>query len=148
MTDTPKPWNIRHVTGHEANPVEGKITIVAADERGPGGDNHLYLIGGLSSLYANPSLDNGQDDMPEGFDSDDTIGIVFQNGPIPDNGINGVTLEALLTVCIDRLEACQSGKFACEENGAALQHLVYAREHLHQRTRKRQAALAAEAAKQ
>lgn len=148
MTDTTKPWNVRYVTGHEANPLEGKIHIAAAGERGQGGDNHLYLIGGLSSLYSNPVMDNGQATLPEGFDPEETLGIIFQNGPIPDNGINGVTLEALLTICIDRLEACQSGKFACEENGAALQHLVYAREHLHQRTRKRQAALAAEAAKQ
>lgn len=60
--------------------------------------------------------------------------ISFQNGPIKDEGVNGVSQEALIAVLIDRLEGFQSGKFKCHDNQVALDHLQSSRLWLHKRT--------------
>ncbi len=36
---------------------------------------------------------------------------------------NGLTIEVLIGICIDRLETFQRGAFPCEENDRALDHL-------------------------
>jgi len=46
--------------------------------------------------------------------------LLFQNGVVPENGLNGVTPEVLLEILIDRFEGYQAGAMACEENDAAL----------------------------
>jgi len=46
--------------------------------------------------------------------------ISFQEGPIPEVGRNGITMEALLAIIIDRLKGFQSGALACKENAFAL----------------------------
>lgn len=48
--------------------------------------------------------------------------VAFQNGPIKEEGYNGLTQEALFAIIIDRLEGFQSGKFSCRENAVALTH--------------------------
>lgn len=63
--------------------------------------------------------------------------INFQNGPIAEAGVNGVTHEALLSILIDRMEGFQSGPFANDYNAAALSHLQSAAGCLHDRTRER-----------
>lgn len=68
--------------------------------------------------------------------TDGALNIIFQNGAIDVAGYNGITMESLLAVCIDRLECFQSGPFPCEDNEAALMHLNMAMEFLHSRTRR------------
>lgn len=63
--------------------------------------------------------------------------IVFQNGPIAEAGVNGVTHEALLAIVADRLNGFQSGHYTCKENGLALKLLSEAIGWLHIRTTKR-----------
>ncbi len=65
--------------------------------------------------------------------------ILLQNGVIPEVGINGVTVEDLLTASIIVFEGFQSGKFACEENAKALFHMNAARELIRARLERRQA---------
>ncbi|ASD52095.1 hypothetical protein KNT64_gp143 [Pseudomonas phage PspYZU05] len=62
--------------------------------------------------------------------------VYFQNGPIPVNGVNGVTIESLLAISKDRLEEL-NGKFSCEENEIALDAISAALAALHSRTAKR-----------
>jgi len=62
------------------------------------------------------------------------LSILFQNGTILENGVNGVTQEVLLAVIIDRLRSFQNGEFACRENEKALTHLEEAMHWLQQRT--------------
>lgn len=52
--------------------------------------------------------------------------IHFQQGPIKEDGINGVNNEDLILMVIDRLENFQSGPFACRENDMALTNLEQA----------------------
>lgn len=102
------------------------LIVQVDDEPGSGGACHRYLIA-------------SQDDADEDSGLIDCgpkvwTRIDFQNGPIPEKDVNGVTIEALLAVCIDRLEGFQSGKFACEANQTALDSLKTALSALHSRT--------------
>lgn len=93
-----------------------QVTILAIDEPGAGGANHRYALS-LTNL-------------------DETV-IQFQEGPIKEVGINGLTQEVLLAVVVDRLEAFQAGPFACNENARALTHTYEALKLLQQRTVRR-----------
>ena len=63
--------------------------------------------------------------------------IMFQNGPIKEFGVNGLTQEALLAIIIDRLRCFQSGPFACHDNEIALDYCKEALFTLQKRTRER-----------
>lgn len=70
--------------------------------------------------------------------SDFSADLVFQQGPIPANGVNGFTIEAVLSVLVHRLEY-MDGRFPCDENKRAIQHMKDAREDLYARTAARKA---------
>lgn len=65
--------------------------------------------------------------------------ILFQNGPIREQGINGISQEILIAVLIDRLEGFQTGDYKCHDNQVALDHLQGARLWAHKRTMDRMA---------
>lgn len=117
---------MRTIEDHKVNPANDTISITVADEPGAGGANHRYEISGMD--YArNPSW---------GAPVDGSV-ILFQNGTIPENGVNGVTQEVLLAIVADRLRSFQAGPFACKENACALTHIEEAMHWLQQRTIKR-----------
>jgi hypothetical protein len=110
---------MRELTGFAVNAANEGLKITVLDEPGAGGANHEYQI-----------------DTPPG-QNQRRFRISFQNGTIPENGVNGVTQEALLAVVIDRLRSFQAGKFACRENALALTRLEEAMHWLQHRTRSR-----------
>lgn len=110
---------MRELTEHKINPVNDKIGIKVVDEPGQGNANHHYAI-----------------EMPVNVDNP-PVDILFQNGPVNEVGINGLTQEALMIICIDRLRSFQKGPYACRENGMALTHLEESLHWLHSRTVKR-----------
>lgn len=116
---------MRQLTSHKVNPANDTLAIYVTDEPGAGGANHCYLIGG-ANFNSNPSK--------SGPVSETQTEILFQNGPINENGVNGVTQEVLLAVLIDRLQSFQNGPFSCKENAVALTHLETAMLWLHKRT--------------
>lgn len=63
--------------------------------------------------------------------------IIFQNGNPAEVGQNGITIEALLAVAAHRLEGYRSGRFACDDNQEALDHIQKALDALQRRTRAR-----------
>lgn len=89
------------------------------DEPGAGGANHRYLIS-----HDSPDTNWNQE-------------VSFQNGPIKEFGVNGVTHEALLAIVIDRLRSFQEGPFACRENEEALDRAQQCLDWLQVRTKKR-----------
>lgn len=113
---------MRTINEHKVNPLNDLLTIEVLDEPGAGGANHEYRIKG-----------------PVELDHQIGVNISFQNGPINERGVNGITQEALLEICIDRLRAFQAGKFACRENAIALTKLEEAQHWLLHRTRARMA---------
>ena len=52
-------------------------------------------------------------------------------------GVNGISIESLLAVCLDRLEGFQSGEFKCEQNEFALKYTYDALAALKIRTQDR-----------
>lgn len=109
----------RKLLDHIANAANDRIEITVMDEPGAGGANHHYAVDVNGS-------ENGLD-------------VHFQNGPIAEAGVNGVTQEVLLAIVIDRLRSFQAGPYACPENAAALTHSVEALEALKSRTKARMA---------
>ncbi|QDJ97208.1 hypothetical protein D6_0048 [Aeromonas phage D6] len=60
-------------------------------------------------------------------------GIVkFQKGD-PAIEENGLTLEALLAICISRLDSCNQGNFKCLHNDLAIEHMKAAKVALEER---------------
>jgi len=104
---------MRLITDHKVNPANDVIEIAVIDEPGSGGACHEYeiTVPGVS-----------------------TTRISFQNGPIAETGVNGLTQEVLIAICVDRLQGFQAGKFACRENALALTKLEEAQHWLHHRT--------------
>lgn len=108
---------LRTLTDHIANPANAELKIGVLDPPGQGGASHLYNV--------------------TGFNPGSPLMIGFQDGPIKDAGVNGVTQEVLLAIVIDRLRGFQSGQFRCRENAVALTKCEEALMWLQKRTRDR-----------
>lgn len=106
------------VTGDSAP----QLTITVTDEPGAGGANHDYHI---------DWMDHSNNTQPNSLD------IHFQEGPIKEHGVNGVTQEALLAIVIDRLRFFQAGPFPSPLNYSALRNCEEALDNLQERTRDR-----------
>lgn len=118
---------MREITDHIIiNPANDKLRIEVFDAPGAGGANHRYVITG-ADFENNASFDSADLPMPR-------TTILFQNGPIPEAGVNGVTQEALLAIVADRLRSFQAGPYACRENALALTKIEEALHWLQQRT--------------
>lgn len=112
---------MRNLTDHIVSGDQAvQLDITVIDEPGQGGANHEYLIGiGGKNGYGHFLK---------------TLQVSFQNGPIAEFGVNGITQEALLAVVIDRLRSFQAGPFSCRENAIALTHCEDALMWLQRRT--------------
>ncbi len=123
---------VRTLQGHKVNPANDVLEIEVQDAPGAGGANHLYVVYGMD-MSRNPSASDAQKDQGTKLE------IVFQNGPIPENGTNGITQEVLLEIVADRLRSFQAGPYACRENALALTKVEEAQMWLQKRTRDRMA---------
>lgn len=119
----------RELDSHRVNPTNDTLKIEVTDAPGAGGANHRYVVSGFD-VSRNPSA------VAPG-DNSDRMTILFQNGPIAEAGVNGITQEVLLAVVMDRLQAFQRGPYACEENAMALTSVDTALQWLQERTRAR-----------
>lgn len=117
---------MRELTSHKVNGLNELLRIEVFDDPGCGNACHHY---GITS------------DEPRSADSPPKImaPISFQNGPIAEHGINGISQEALLAIVEDRLIGFQSGPYACRENAIALTKIQEAMMWLQKRTRDRMA---------
>jgi hypothetical protein len=107
-----------------------QLDIAVLDEPGEGGANHAYVIRGFDGQH-NLGFSGASLDYLSHVTS---LRIVFQNGPIKEAGVNGITQEALLAIVIDRLRSFQGGPFSCRENAIALTHCEEALMWLQRRT--------------
>ncbi len=65
--------------------------------------------------------------------------VAFQDGPVPEHGVNGLTNEALLAILIHRTNILNE-RFPCNENSEALVLMTQAKQVFESRTKRRQAA--------
>jgi hypothetical protein len=128
----------RILTDHivEGGSANHQLTIAVLAEPGAGGANHRYEITGFDA-GGNPSSRIEGDGYLASLHLDTHLTVLFQNGPIKEFGVNGITQEALLAIVIDRLKCFQEGPFRCRENAIALTHLEDALMWLQRRTRAR-----------
>lgn len=117
----------RELTSHRVNGLNESLRIEVLDEPGQGNACHNYLI----------VLPIPASDLPNTLVDRGGFPINFQNGPIGEAGVNGISNEALLAIVEDRLLGFQSGQYACRENAVALTKLQEAMHWLHHRTRER-----------
>lgn len=118
---------MREITLHQStndNDFNKKFTILAVGEKNPvtGAHNH-YVVGGVA---------------PQGvrdFEGQTGASILFQNGRPDDNlGPNGFSMEVLLAIVADRLDAFQTGQFPHPCNDIASKKIKGAIEALHYRS--------------
>lgn len=100
------------------------IQVLVLDDKGAGGAHHKYSI----VCKAIASEKGGHLELGH---------IQFQKGAILENGVNGITNEALLAIVGHRLECFQEGPFSSDFNKAALSGVDFSKTVLEMRTRDR-----------
>lgn len=119
---------MRQLTDHKLNGLNDALDILVLDEPGQGNANHKYKIVSYSNTGNIQDIDNELVVDTE---------IEFQNGPIKEFGVNGISNESLLAIVIDRLRGFQSGEYACADNQVALESAEYCLNMLQKRTKDR-----------
>lgn len=93
------------------------VQVLAIDDPGSGGAHHHYqAVAGETEVG----------------------GVMFQDGPVKEVGVNGMHNEHLLLIVAHRLRCFQKGPYACRENGIALERIEDALRWLDRRTAARQ----------
>ena len=118
---------MRELTSHKVNGLNEALQVLVLDDPGQGNACHFY---GISWVGGTPDQSDDDREAKE-------LLIQFQNGPIKEVGVNGVSGEALLAIIEDRLIGFQSGEYACRENACALTHIQEAMMWLQKRTNDR-----------
>lgn len=118
---------MREIRDHVVNPANDQLKIMVTDKPGAGGACHRYEVTGFET-GTNASL------AESGIEPKSRTVILFQNGPINEVGVNGLTQEVLLAIVADRLRSFQSGPYACRENALALTKVEEAQQWLQHRT--------------
>jgi hypothetical protein len=113
---------MRTLTDHKVPGLNEALEITVLDEPGQGGACHEYQI-----ELGTPNASG----LPNRWR------LSFQNGPVKEAGLNGISQEALLTIVIDRLRGFQSGEFKTRDNALALTYCEEALMWLQKRTRDR-----------
>lgn len=123
---------MRTIEDHKVNPANDTINIAVTDDPGAGGASHRYEITGMDTAT------NASAEDRSGYKTSFSRQVIlFQNGPIPENGVNGITHEVLLAIVADRLRSFQKGPYATKANACALTHIEEAQHWLQQRTLER-----------
>ena len=107
----------RELTSHKVNGLNEALKITVLDEPGQGNACHEYIV-----------------EWNDAGGSGCVTSIDFQNGPIQEFGVNGISGEALLAIVEDRLIGFQAGQYACRENAVALTKIQEAMMWLQKRT--------------
>lgn len=123
---------MREITSHRVNGLNEALRVQALDQPGEGGACHRYHI---TTTEVPPPPETDLDKCQSMIQA--VTDMHFQNGPMAEKGVNGISNEALLAIVLDRLECFQKGPFTCRENALALTKIQEAMHWLHHRTRER-----------
>lgn len=120
---------MRELTSHKVDGLNESIYIGVMDEPGAGGAHHVYDLSPMREVPPKEGCSRSLEAV-----EDAQVIIRFQNGPIAESGVNGVSNEALLAIVEDRLWCFQNGPYACDENHIALERVRDAMDALKSRT--------------
>lgn len=123
---------MRELTSHKVNGLNESIYIGVMDEPGQGNACHVYDLAPLVDVELSGE-DIGVIRRRVPVENAHVV-IRFQNGPIGEVGVNGISQEALLAIVEDRLASFQAGPYACRENAVALTKVQEAMMWLQKRT--------------
>ena len=116
---TEKELKMSEVIYEDAN-----IEVIVMDTSGAGGACHEYVIQRKDTEIV----------------QDKVLGeVFFQDGAILENGVNGITNEALLMIVAHRLQSFQDGPFPSDFTANALAGVIFAVANLETRTKDRRA---------
>jgi len=124
----------RELTSHKVNGLNDALKIQVLDDPGQGNACHRYHI---TTVETPPPVGGGMssEDLQKAMSMMKAVhDIKFQDGPILEAGVNGISQEALLAIVEDRLIGFQTGPFACRENAVALTKIQEAMMWLQKRT--------------
>lgn len=121
----------REISSHKVNGLNEALQVVVLDEPGQGNACHEYQVQTPLKQPAEQFVEENSRLIRA------TCRIHFQNGPINEVGVNGISNEALLAVVRDRLEGFQAGEYASAANQDALDHVIIAMDFLKSRTKER-----------
>ena len=121
---------MKTLTSHRVNGLNEALAIKVLDESGQRNVCHNYQIQPVEGA-------NESDPAKASRLARATCRVQFQNGSIKEEGVNGVSNEALLAIVEHRLQGFQAGDFACRENAIALVRLQECMMWLQKRTRDR-----------
>lgn len=96
-------------------------------------DHNGVAVNAISTLADGTDVEGHQYQVLAGTNN---IALEFQKGPVQENGVNGLTNEALLAILIHRTKHLDS-KFGCDENKRAIAHMEDALVNLEARTARR-----------
>jgi hypothetical protein len=125
---------MREIKDHivEGDLPQNQLKIEVKDAPGSGGASHRYDVTGFDTANNPGAVDEG------GYRASfSRLPIVFQNGPILEAGVNGITQEVLLAIVIDRLRSFQAGPYPSHANLTALYYCEQALLWLQKRTKDR-----------
>lgn len=125
---------MRELISHKCNGLNEALKIQVLDEPGSGNACHRYHI---TTVEYPPPIGSGMGAaaIEKAMAMSKAVtDIRFQNGPIAEAGVNGISNEALLAIVEDRLLGFQSGQYACRENAVALTKIQEAMMWLQKRT--------------
>lgn len=115
----------RVIKDHIVNLVHDILVVEAVDDPGVDSAPSEYVISWPDKDKATESARGS------------CVYLEFQDGPIGEVGVNGISNEALLAVVMDRLRNFQRGRYANKANACALTHIEEAMHWLHSRTQER-----------
>lgn len=101
------------LSSHKVSGLNQELEIEPKEDTDKGGASHTYEIS----------------------HKDKILGVIhFQNKPINESGVNGISNEALLAIVENRLLGFQAGEFSCRENAIAITKIQEALMWLQKRT--------------
>ena len=112
-----KELKTHELTEHQINDCNRHIKIIATDY----GDGEFSKWVGYKIIVPDKSRNLAYDASRE--DQHDTFDIFFQNGSTVNYGYNGLTLEALCAIMIDRFKYYQTTEYKTNDNQKCIEKL-------------------------
>lgn len=138
VNSSPGTYWIDDTRGSQLWPNGMGLTFDERDPKNPGTakNNADRVCAVLNLLVPDPGICESHE-QPDDFVLRDNLHVKFQSGPVKDHGVNGVQVEDVLNIALDRIRFLNA-KQSCRENACAITNIEQGLHWLEARTAKRQ----------